>query len=372
MKTSAQSMIGGLLAAVLNITAALLIGTLLILAVGENPLAAYGAVLQGAFGSVDGIAYTLHYTTNFIFSGLGVAMAAHVRQFNIGGEGQAYFAGLIVAIMCIAAPWAPWYLLLPFAVAASAIFGGAWAAVPAYLAVKRNCHLVITTIMFNFIAALLMTYLIVSVLRPAGSMAPSGPRIEESQELPQIIDMLNSMGFDFQPAPLNIMIFVALVASYAFYRLLWTTKWGYELRAAGENPNAARVAGVPIEKMTIQAVCLSGGLIGLIAVNEIMGAQHRLALDFALGYGFTGIAVALIGANTPLGIIAAAVLFGALHQGGATLSFLFPSISREMVVVLQGLVIFFAGGLAMAMRPYTDALTEALTTRRTLQREEAL
>ena len=372
MKSSTQSAIGGLLAAVLNVTAALLIGALLIVAVGESPFEAYGAVIQGAFGSVDGLAYTLHYSTNFIFSGLGVAMAAHVRQFNIGGEGQAYVAGLVVAVLCIAAPWAPWYVLLPVALVGSAAAGSAWAAVPAYLAVKRNCHLVITTIMFNFIASLLMTYLIVSMLRPAGSMAPSGPRIEKTQELPQIIDLLNAFGFNFQPAPLNIMIFVALFVSYGFYRLLWKSKWGYELRAAGENPSAARVAGVPIERMTIQAICLSGGLIGLIAVNEIMGAQHRLALDFALGYGFTGIAVALIGANTPLGIIAAAILFGALHQGGATLSFLFPTISREMVVVLQGLVIFFAGGLAIALRPYTDALTEALTTRAVLQRREAM
>ncbi|MCG7625084.1 ABC transporter permease [Epibacterium sp. Ofav1-8] len=371
MTAHTQSALGGLLASLLNIAAALFLGGVLILAVGENPFRAYAAVLEGAFGTVDGIGYTLHYATNFIFSGLGFALAAHVRQFNIGGEGQAYFAGLIVAVLCIWLPWMPWWALLPLAVAGAALFGAAWAAVPAYLVVRRNCHLVITTIMFNFIASLLMIYLIVSVLRPAGSMAPAGPGLEPGQRLPQIIDMINSFGFRFQPAPLNVMIFVALAVSYAVYRALWRTKWGYELRAAGANDRAARVAGVPIGRMTAQAICLSGALVGLMAVNEIMGAQHRLTLDFALGYGFIGIAVALIGANTPLGIVAAAVLFGALYQGGASLVFLFPSVSREVVVVLQGLVIFFAGGLATMLRPYADALTGALLSRSTAKTEGA-
>ncbi|HEV2501672.1 MAG TPA: ABC transporter permease [Mesorhizobium sp.] len=352
--------LGSVLAALINIAFALVLGAVLIAAVGEDPVAAFFVAITGAFGSLDGLAYTLHYATNFIFSGLAVAVAAHAMQFNIGGEGQAYVGGLGTLGICMLLPWAPWWAALPFAILASMAFGALWAFVPAYMAARRGSHLVITTIMFNFLASLLMIYLIVNHFREDGSMIPSSGPIAENLFLLRFDQILMAFGVEIPESPLNVMALVALAACAAITFLIWHTRWGYELRAVGANAAAASFAGVNVNRLVVQAICLSGGLAGLIAVNEIMGAQHRLMLDFALGYGFTGIAVAMIGANHPAGIMPAAILFGALYQGGASLSFLFPSVSRDVVTVLQGLVILFAGGLAHVLRPISIAAVSAL------------
>jgi ABC-type uncharacterized transport system permease subunit len=365
-----SSMAGGILAALINIAFALALGGLLIVAVGEDPLAALSVVLTGAFGSLDGVGYTLHYATNFVFSGLAVAVAAQAMQFNIGGEGQAYVAGLGTILLCFLVPWMPWWAALPFAIVASMAFGAAWAFIPAYMVAKRGSHLVITTIMFNFLASLLMIYLIVNNFREAGSMIPASAAISPSLELLRFDEILAFIGFEIPESPLNVMSLVAVVACAVITFLVWHTRWGYELRAVGQNAAAASFAGISVNRITVQAICLSGGLAGLIAVNEIMGAQHRIMLDFALGYGFTGIAVAMIGANHPAGILPAAILFGALYQGGASLSFLFPAVSRDVITVLQGLVILFAGGLTHVLRPVTTALVDGIFGRFTTKKAD--
>ncbi|MGY2996930.1 ABC transporter permease [Mesorhizobium sp. URHB0026] len=358
-----STVVGGVLAAFINIFIAVALGGILILAVGEDPIAALDVVLQGAFGSLDGLSYTLHYATNFIFAGLAVAIAAQANQFNIGGEGQAYLGGLGVTLLCFAMPGFPWYVALPFAIIAAMAFGAIWVAVPAYMVARRGSHLVITTIMFNFLASLLMICLIVNQFREAGSMIPASAAISPSLELLRFDQILAVVGVQVPESPLNVTILVALVCCVLVTYLVWHTRWGYELRAVGANSEAAAFAGIPVNRVIIQAICISGGLAGLIGVNEIMGAQHRLLLDFAFGYGFTGIAVALIGANHPAGIIPASILFGALYQGGASLSFLFPSVSRDVVIVLQGLVILFAGGLVHVLRPLATNMVEAVMAR---------
>lgn len=356
----ASTMIGGVLAAFINITVALALGGTLIAAVGEDPFSALSVVLFGAFGTLDGFAYTLHYATNFVFAGLAVAVAAHAMQFNIGGEGQAYFAGLGVILVCFLFPWMPWWLGLPLAIVGAMVFGAAWAFIPAYMVAKRGSHLVITTIMFNFLASLLMIYLIVNKFRESGSMIPTSAAISPSLELLRFDQVMLWVGIEIPNSPLNVMSIVAVIASALVTLLIWHTRWGYELRAVGSNMAAAAFAGISVNRVIIQAICMSGALAGLIAVNEVMGAQHRLMLDFALGYGFTGIAVALIGANHPAGIIPAAILFGALYQGGASLSFLYPAVSKDVVTVLQGLVILFAGGLVHVLRPLSIKAVEAV------------
>lgn len=348
--------IGSVLAALINTLIAMALGAILIAAVGEDPFAAFSVALTGAFGSLDGLGYTLHYATNFIFSGLAVAVAAHAMQFNIGGEGQAYVGGLGTALVCFALPFMPWWAALPLAIIAAMAFGAAWALVPAYMVARRGSHLVITTIMFNFLASLLMIYLIVNYFRENSSMIPASGAISPSLELLRFDQFLAGFGIVIPETPLNVMALVAVAACITITFLVWHTRWGYELRAVGANAEAAAFAGIRVNRLTIQAICLSGALAGLISVNEVMGAQHRLMLDFALGYGFTGIAVAMIGANHPAGIIPAAILFGALYQGGASLSFLFPSVSRDVVTVLQGLVILFAGGLSQVLRPISTSL----------------
>jgi general nucleoside transport system permease protein len=149
---------------------------------------------------------------------------------------------------------------------------------------------------------------------------------------------------------------LALGCCVAVWVFLWHTPWGYALRAMGHNPDAAVYAGTSIRRMTMLAMCLSGALAGLVSVNELMGVQHRLLLDFQAGYGFAGIAVALMGRNHPVGVVIAALLFGALQQGGAELAFEEPRITREMVVVIQGLVILFSGALVHLPRPWLGLL----------------
>src|SRR6185437_193165 len=159
-----------------------------------------------------------------------------------------------------------------------------------------------------------------------------------------------------QSSPLNLSIVLALACCVAVWLFLWRTRWGYALRAMGHNPEAAVYAGTDLKRMTMLAMCLSGALAGFVGVNELMGVQHRLLLDFQAGYGFAGIAVALMGRNHPLGVALAALLFGALQQGGAELAFDEPAITREMVVVIQGLVILFSGALVHLPRPWLAVL----------------
>lgn len=361
----ATSAAAGLLAALVNIGAAFVVGGILVVAVGADPWSALKVVLQGSFGSLEGLSFTFYYATNFTLAGLAVAVAAQAAEFNIGGEGQAYVAGLGVTLMAFALPGLPWLIALVLGAGVAMAMGAAWAYVPAVMSARRGSHLVVTTIMFNFLASLVMTYVIVDLMRPADSMVPSSASIAEGLEVPKASLVLGHLGIEMRETPFNLSFLLALIACAVVTFLVWHTRWGFELRAVGANREAAAYAGVRVPSVIVQAICLSGALAGLVAVNEVLGVHHRLILDYALGIGFTGIAVALIGANHPAGIIPAAILFGALAQGGATLSFLFPSVSREVVVVLQGLVILFAGGLAPILRPRMAALIDRALARGT-------
>lgn len=344
----------------LNLAAAFLISGLVVLVIGENPLEAVQILIWGALGWNEGIGFTLFYATSFIFTGLAVAVAFHAGLFNIGGEGQAYVGGLGVAFACLALDrFVPWWLTLPAAILGGAVFGAAWAFIPAWLQAKRGSHVVITTIMFNFIAASLMVYLLVNVLAKAGSMQPETRTFEEGGRLPLLNDILPFI--DFGTAPLNLSLVLALLACVGVWLLIWRTTLGYEIRTFGANPTAAVYAGISPVRITVITMLISGGLAGLMAINEIMGSQHRLLIEFVSGYGFVGIAVALMGRAHPVGIILAAILFGLLYQGGAELAFEKPAISRDMIVVIQGLVILFAGALEHMFRP---ALARLLTLAR--------
>lgn len=337
---------------VLNLAAAFFIAGLVVVLIGEDPFHAVQVLLWGAFGFGEGVGYTLFYATNFIFTGLAVAVAFHAGLFNIGGEGQAYIGGLGVAIVCLSLDhFVPWWVTFPFAVIASALFGAAWAFIPAYLQAKRGSHIVITTIMFNFIAASLVVYLINDFFRPTGNMAPESRGFLPGGSLPKMTDFFSLVGMDTGSAPVNYSLVVALVACVLVWILIWRTRLGYEIRTFGTNPTAAEYAGISPVRITVVAMLISGGLAGMMALNEVMGSQNRLLLDFVAGYGFVGIAVALMGRGHPIGIIMAAVLFGMLYQGGAELAFEIPAITRDMIVVIQGLVILFAGALEHMFRP---------------------
>ncbi len=334
-----------------NLALALLFAGLLVLATGQSPLVAVTTMIQGAFGSGEAVGYTLYYATDMIFAGLAVAVAFHGGLFNIGVEGQAYIAGLGVALVCLYLDALPIWLLVPLAVAASAAFGAGWAAIPAWLQARRGSHIVITTIMFNFIAYALMEWLIVNVLIKRGQMAPETRLLAPNATLPSLDSLASLWGITIAQTPLNLAFPLALLCLIGVWVLIWHTRWGYALRVVGASPRAAVYAGIRPARLVIQAMLLSGALGGGIALNEVMGAQHKLLIGFTAGYGFTGIAVALMGRNHPFGVLLAAILFGALYQGGAELAFDMPAMSSDLVVAVQGLVILFTGGLGLMLRP---------------------
>jgi simple sugar transport system permease protein len=335
---------------IINLAAALLLSGIVVRLVGESPLAALKLLLDGAFGSQESIGYTLYYATNFIFTGLAVAVAYHAGLFNIGAEGQAYIGGLGTGLVCLAFGHWPFWAVLPLGVLAGAGAGAAWAFIPAWLQAKRGSHIVITTIMFNFIASSVMTYLLVNVLIRPGQQSPESREFGAGAAMPGIHEMLARVGITFAASPLNLAFVIALVAAGLVWIFLWRTRWGYALRVAGLNPSAAVYAGIRPSRVTIGAMLFSGALAGMLGLNELMGAQHRILLDFPGGAGFVGIAVALMGRNHPVGILASALLFGALVQGGSQLSFDMPHVNRDMVVVIQGLVILFCGALENVFR----------------------
>jgi ABC-type uncharacterized transport system permease subunit len=340
----------------LNLLVALVIAGLVVLIIGENPLEAMWIMLKGAVGSLKGWGYLLYYATNFVFTGLAVAIAFHAGLFNIGGEGQAYMAGAGAAAVGLGLEVLPWPVLIPLSILASMAVGAFWAWVPGVLQVKRGSHIVITTIMFNYIALSLMAYLINYGFRPVGKMA-----VESREITGAYIMSFREVAREFfdlrlPSTPLNFSVFLAMAAAFAVWYLLWRTKLGYEIRAVGASTDAAVYAGIRPGRIIVITMAISGALAGLMAVNEILGAQHRLVLGFVQGAGFVGIAVALMGRSHPLGIVLSAMLFGLLYQGGTELSFAKPGINRDMIVVIQGLVILFMGALEYAFRPWLTAL----------------
>lgn len=347
----------------INLAVAFIVAGLVVLLVGENPFRAAAILVEGAFGRGQGIAYTLFYATNFIFTGLAVAVAMHAGLFNIGGEGQAYVAGLGVGLVCLALDRVvPWYVTFPFAIAGAAIFGAAWAFLPAYLQAKRGSHIVITTIMFNMIAASLMIYVLRDILKPEAMQEVKTRMLEAGAQLPRLNWIIELFGTaKIRSAPFNVSFLLALVMAYLVWLLIWRTKLGYEIRTFGFSQKAARYAGISEVRVTIIAMLISGALAGMMSINAIMGDQHSVYVDLAGGAGFIGIAVALMGRAHPVGIILASILFGMLYQGGAELSFEMPAISRDMIVIIQGLVILFAGALEHMFRPYIQTLFASIS-----------
>ncbi|MEQ8964417.1 MAG: ABC transporter permease [Azospirillaceae bacterium] len=340
----------------INVALAFFVSGLVVLAIGENPFEAVKWLMIGAFGYEEAVGFTLYYTTNFIFTGLCFSLAFHCGLFNIGGEGQAYIGGLGVGLACLYADFLPFVLLAPLAILAAAAFGGFWAFVPGYLQAKRGSHTVITTIMFNFIASALMVYLMVNVLIRPGQQSPESRPFIDSATLPSMQEAAAWFGIEIARSPLNLSFVFALACLVGFYVFIWHTRWGYQIRTVGFNPRAAVYGGISPSRGIILAMSLSGALAGFVGLNEIMGVQQRLLLNFVAGYGFVGIAVGLMGRNHPFGILLAALLFGALYQGGSELAFEMPTITREMVVVIQGLVILFAGALENMFRGPIEGL----------------
>jgi ABC-type uncharacterized transport system permease subunit len=348
----------------ISLLLAAIISAFVILAIGEDPIAATKLMVEGAVGSVRGWGYTLYYATNFIFTGLAVSVAFHARLFNIGGEGQAMLGGLGVAMMLLFIEWPHWSVGLLAASVGAAVFGAFWAFIPAYLQAKRGSHIVITTIMFNFIASALLIYAINEFLKPVGQSDPASARFAASMDLPTLNSVLNGMGIKAsKDDSVNVTFLISLLCAVGVWILMWRTRLGYEIRAFGNSESAAKYAGINPVKITIVTMLISGGLAGLMATNTVMGESEKLILNSTEGAGFIGIAVALMGRSHPVGVVIAAILFGFLYQGGAELA-LWTSIPRELIVVIQALVILFTGALDNMVRMPLERIFLALRARK--------
>jgi general nucleoside transport system permease protein len=344
-----------------NLALAFAVSAIVLVAIGQSPLQVLTLLVKGAFGSAAGVSYTLYYATTFVFTGLAVAVAYHCGLFNIGAEGQAVMGGLGAGLAALAlGPSVPAWVVLPAMLLAAMALGTLWAAIPGALQAWRGSHIVITTIMFNFIASSLLIYLLVGVLKEPGNMSPESRSLGPAAQAPGMHTLLAALGIEWPRTPLNASLLLALAALVGVQLLLWRTQLGYALRAVGSSPHAATYAGMRPKPLIVTAMAISGALAALVGINEIGGVHNRLIADFVAGAGFAGIAVALIGRNHPLGIALSALLFGALYQGGAELAFEIQGFSREMVFTLQGLIVLFAGAMAQVAAPWLARAWSAL------------
>jgi ABC-type uncharacterized transport system permease subunit len=346
----------GLVLPILNLLSALLVAALVIHLLGEDPVESLQILINSAVVNPEGLSYTLFYASTFVFTGLAVSLAMQAGLFNIGAEGQMYFGGLGLTLAMLAFDSAlPWYLLIPAGILGAALFGALWAFIPGYLQAKRGSHIVVTTIMFNFICASLMNFVIVKYLIPAGEQNTASRVFAAAAEMPRLNTWFPVLG----DTPLNVSFLFAIAALVVYGAMVWRSSWGYKLRATGLNKHAAHYAGVKISAMIITVMAISGALAGLGSVNSIMGSTHYLSLNFVGGAGFVGIAIALMGRQHPVGIFLSAVLFGALIQGGFDLSLEKPNIPTETFIFIQGLIILFCGAMENLYAPAIIKLLKA-------------
>ncbi|MCA1591392.1 MAG: ABC transporter permease [Acidobacteria bacterium] len=341
------------------VAAAFVVGGIVVLLIGDDPIYTYKLLIGSALSWPDGIGRTLFYATPLIFTGLAVAVAFRCGLLNIGAEGQLYVAAFATAWVSIKLggtvvdvfgtpvnySWAslPAVLLVPLAILTAIVVGGAWGAIAGYLKAYFGAHEVITTIMLNFIAVALVSYFTQYHYKVPGDPILQTAPIGAAAHIPRLSAFIPGLP---ESIPLNVAFILALLACALVYVFLWRTKWGYEIRATGANPTAAEYGGISIRKQIVLAMAVSGGLAGMVGVNEVLGYHHRYYDSFSENYGFTGIAVALLGRNHPVGIIFSALLFGMLQRGAIPVDAFTEHVSKDLVQVLQAIVILFVAAEA--------------------------
>lgn len=344
-----KSLLRELLFPLIAVVAAFLVGGIIVWMVGDRPLLVYELFFTSAFGSIDGIGYTLFYATPLIFTGLAVAVAFKCGLLNIGAEGQLIAAAFATAWVGLVLPGWPSLVVTLLAMLAAIFVGGLWAGIPGVLKARFGAHEVITTIMMNFIAAGLVSYLTQYHYRKQGDpileTLPIAEKVNGSivgPHIPRMSALLALLGISFPDRlPLNLAFLFALAACVVVYVFLWKTKWGYELLAVGENPSAAEYGGISIARNIVVAMFISGMLAGSVGINDVLGYRYRYYHNFSANYGFTGIAVALLGRNHPAGVLLAAILFGALIRSGLFIDIFTDNVSKDWVVILQAIIILF-------------------------------
>lgn len=316
---------------------ALIAGAIFILIIGKDPIDVYREMYLGTFGDPYSIGQVFFKATPLIFTGLAVSFAFRSGLFNIGAEGQLYIGSFFTA-------WAGWtfaglpsFVLIPLCIIMGFLGGALWGAIPGVLKAKLGVHEVINTIMLNFIALALCNYLVNSHIasRPELSESVHTVAIAEAARLPRFSSFIES----FAGSSANVSFFIAIFVAFLVWFFLWRTKYGYEFRAVGLSRDAARYAGISVGTVTILSMAISGGLAGLTGTNFVMGYKYYFEEGFSAGTGFMGIAVALLGKNHPVGVILAALLFGALSEG--RLSINATGVPKELVDILEAVIIIF-------------------------------
>jgi simple sugar transport system permease protein len=345
---------------IVAVLAAFIVGGVIILVLGDNPITAYSLMLSSSFGSVKDVGYMLHYATPLIFTGLAVAVAFRCGLLNIGAEGQLYvaafavawvgikFGGTVVDVFGKQEDWSwaslPAFILVPLCILTAMVAGGLWGAIPGVLKAKFGSHEVINTIMLNFIAIALVAYFTQYFYKIPGDPIQRTAEIGEAAHIPRLNEYLTFIPAD---VPLNIAFIIGVLMCVLVYLFLWKTKWGYELRAVGENPSAAEYGGISPKKQIIVAMTLSGMLAGMVGIGEVQGTRHHFETSFSADWGFLGIAVALLGRNHPFGVLIAALFFGVLSRGEIFVDAFTRYVSKDLGWVLQAIIILFVACLQM-------------------------
>jgi ABC-type uncharacterized transport system permease subunit len=317
----------------------LLVGAVMLLMLGANPVEAYVAMAQGAFGSPNALADTLVKATPLLFVGIGICIAYRGGIINIGGEGQIVVGAIAATAVALTFPGWPAWALVPAALVMGFVGGGLWGGLAGVLKTSFRVNEVLSTVMLNFIAIQFMGFLLHGILIDPTELDNS-IRIPQTQRLPAASDLAR-----WVPTRLHIGVALAIVMAVIVYIFLWRTTFGYRIRAVGLNPVAARYAGISVKRYQVLAILLSGAFAGLAGAVDVLGVTHRLFTDGSLtgltgNAGFNGIVVALFGSLHPVGTIPASILFGALLVGANSLqrSVQVPS---ALVTTLDGLVVIF-------------------------------
>ncbi len=336
--------------------AAFVVGGIIVLLIGDNPFQTFYQLIGNSFGSLNDFGYTLFIATPLIFTGLAVAVAFRCGLLNIGAEGQLYvaafatawvgmkFGGVTAKVVGGGEAYAdlPAIILVPLCMLTAVLVGGLWGAIPGILKARFGSHEVINTIMLNFVAIALVSYFTQYYYKIPGDPILQTAEIGANAHIPRISQYIPGMP-DF--VPLSVVFLLAILMCVLVYVFLWKTKWGYELRAVGENPSAAEYGGISPKKQIIIAMTISGGLAGMVAIGEVLGYRYRYYDGFSDGWGFLGIAVALLGRNHPLGIFIAAIFFAVLKRGEIFVDIETKYVSKDLVEVLQAIIIIFVASL---------------------------
>ncbi len=347
-----------ILSPLIAIIAAFIVGGIIVALIGDNPFTTYRILLENSFGSMKDIGYTLFLATPLIFTGLAVAVAFRCGLLNIGAEGQLTVAALATALVGIKfggtvvdifgkkEDWSwtslPSFLLILLCILTAIVAGAMWGAIPGILKAKFGSHEVINTIMLNFIAISLVSYFTQYHFKIPGDAILQTAPIGEAAHIPQLNQFATFIPKD---VPLNLAFILAILACVLVWFFLWKTKWGYELRAVGENASAAEYGGISPAKQIITAMVISGGLAGMVAVNEVLGYRHNYYDGFSAELGFLGIAVALLGRNHPLGVFIAALFFAVLMRGEIFVDAFTKYVSKDIGLILQAIAILFVACL---------------------------